>query len=226
MLQLVEMEGKMTENGCIEIPAVVLEQAGICTGDTVKLVYMAEDGELKNTAKEFLLARAGQDVAEELAKEENIAFQIPEELLRDAGIPMDADLDIVCQEGRIIILPSELVQGTEVPEELLAICRELGITEERMKKPVYKLLDEKGRILIPKEFRQMAELESGDIVKLSVSSGKIMVSKVDIVEMGSQDPQAVEAYVNAAVKHMSPAKQVALAARILKFAQQEGGTDC
>ena len=59
MLQLVEMEGKMTENGCIEIPAVVLEQAGICTGDTVKLVYMAEDGELKNTAKEFLLARAG-----------------------------------------------------------------------------------------------------------------------------------------------------------------------
>ena len=40
-----------------------------------------------------------------------------------------------------------------------------------MKKPVYKLLDEKGRILIPKEFRQMAELESGDIVKLSVSSG-------------------------------------------------------
>lgn len=68
MLQLVEMEGKMTENGCIEIPAVVLEQAGICTGDTVKLVYMAEDGELKNTAKEFLLARAGQDVAEELAR--------------------------------------------------------------------------------------------------------------------------------------------------------------
>lgn len=132
MLQLVEMEGKMTENGCIEIPAVVLEQAGICTGDTVKLVYVAEDGELKNTAKEFLLARAGQDVAEELAKEENIAFQIPEELLRDAGIPMDADLDIVCQEGRIIILPSELVQGTKVPEELLAICRELGITEDKV----------------------------------------------------------------------------------------------
>ena len=92
-----------------------------------------------------------------------------------------------------------------------------------MKKPVYKLLDEKGRVLIPLE---MAELESGDIVKLSMSSGKIVVSKVDIVEMGSQDPQAVEAYVNAAVKHMSPAKQVALAARILKFAQQEGGTDC
>ena len=136
MLQLVEMEGKMTENGCIEIPAVVLEQAGICTGDTVKLVYMAEDGELKNTAKEFLLARAGQDVAEELAKEEEpfylaVNFTAPHAPW-DAGIPMDADLDIVCQEGRIIILPSELVQGTKVPEELLAICRELGITEDKV----------------------------------------------------------------------------------------------
>ena len=59
-----------------------------------------------------------------------------------------------------------------------------------MKKPVYKLLDEKGRILIPKEFRQMAELESGDIVKLSVSSGKIMVSKVDIRQTEQGDTES------------------------------------
>ena len=77
-----------------------------------------------------------------------------------------------------------------------------------MKKPVYRLLDEKGRVLIPKEMRQMAEMEGGDIVKLSVTSGKISVSKVEIVEAGSQNP-------------------VELAARILKLAQQqEGGKSC
>ena len=91
-----------------------------------------------------------------------------------------------------------------------------------MKKPVYKLLDEKGRVLIPKELRQKAEMEYGDILKLSVSGGKLSIVKVDIVEVGSQDPEAVEAYVNAAVKTMSHEKQVALAARILKFAQEEG----
>lgn len=96
-----------------------------------------------------------------------------------------------------------------------------------MKKPVYKLLDEKGRVLIPKELRQKAEMESGDILKLSVSGGKVSVAKVDIVEVGSQNPEAVEAYVNAAVKVMSHEKQVELAARILRFAQQqEGGKDC
>lgn len=91
-----------------------------------------------------------------------------------------------------------------------------------MKKPVYKLLDEKGRVLIPKELRQKAEMEYGDILKLSVCGGKLSIVKVDIVEVGSQDPEAVEAYVNAAVKTMSHEKQVALAARILKLAQEEG----
>ena len=104
MLQLVEMEGKMTENGCIEIPAVVLEQAGICTGDTVKLVYMAEDGELKNTAKEFLLARAGQDVAEELAKEENIAFQIPPKKFSSKGMPDAAGVPLHFWRNKIALL--------------------------------------------------------------------------------------------------------------------------
>ena len=91
-----------------------------------------------------------------------------------------------------------------------------------MKKPVYKLLDEKGRVLIPLEMRQKAEMEKGDILKVSINSGKIVISKVDILEVGKQDAEAVEAYVHAAVKTMSHEKQVALAARILKLAQQEG----
>jgi bifunctional DNA-binding transcriptional regulator/antitoxin component of YhaV-PrlF toxin-antitoxin module len=36
-----------------------------------------------------------------------------------------------------------------------------------MKKPVYKLLDEKGRVLIPLEMRQKAEIEKGDVVEFS-----------------------------------------------------------
>ncbi len=133
MIQLVEMEGKMNENGCIEVPAVVLEQTGIRTGETVKLIYMAEEESLENEAKEFLLVRAGQDVAGKLAKEEEIAFQIPQELLKDAGIPMDADLDIVYQEQKIIILPAEQTAEVELPEELLALCSELGISKDKVK---------------------------------------------------------------------------------------------
>ena len=65
-----------------------------------------------------------------------------------------------------------------------------------MKKPVYKLLDEKGRVLIPLEMRQKAEIEKGDILKVSINTGKIVISKVDILEVGKQDAEAVEASDN------------------------------
>ena len=78
-----------------------------------------------------------------------------------------------------------------------------------MKKPVYKLLDEKGRVLIPLEMRQKAEIEKGDILKVSINTGKIVISKVDILEVGKQDAEAVEAYVHAAVKTMSHEKHKA-----------------
>lgn len=133
MLQLVEMEGRVTENGCIEIPMTVLDQAGICTGDAIKLIYMAEEEEAKSAAKEFLLVKNDQDVVEELAREQRVSLQIPEELLQDAGIPMDADLDIVCQNGRIVIFSSELLKETEIPEEVMEICNELGISEDKVK---------------------------------------------------------------------------------------------
>lgn len=94
-----------------------------------------------------------------------------------------------------------------------------------MKKDVYKIIDEKGRLLIPFEMRKKAELEKGDIVKVSLTAGKITVAKVDIIEPGKQDAESVEAYVNAAVKTMPHDKQVALAARILKLAQ-DGGNTC
>ena len=49
-----------------------------------------------------------------------------------------------------------------------------------MKKPVYKLLDEKGRVLIPLEMRQKAEIEKGDMLNVSINTGKIVISKLDI----------------------------------------------
>ena len=37
-------------------------------------------------------------------------------------------------------------------------------------------------------------LEKGDILKVSINSGKIVISKVDILEVGKQDAEAVEPF--------------------------------
>ena len=58
-------------------------------------------------------------------------------------------------------------------------------------KPIYKLMDSKGRVLIPKELRTASGMDYGDIVRLGLSSGTVSVQKVDIIEIGDQSPEAV-----------------------------------
>ena len=92
-----------------------------------------------------------------------------------------------------------------------------------MSKPIYKLVDSKGRVLIPKALRETAQMEYGDIVRIGLSSGRITVTKVDIVEVGDQSPEAVEAYVRAAVKAMPDSKRWELLGELSSLLQKKEG---
>ena len=114
-----------------------------------------EKRDFKNESKEFLLVRAGENPAGELMKEENVELRLPPELLADAKIPMDADLDIVCTDRKIVILPHRrwwqekcrrnfLVSVKNLESRRKKVNIVLRMTEEgRDEKPVYKVLDEK-----------------------------------------------------------------------------------
>ena len=132
MVQLVEMTGILNEKGCIEIPIVLLAQTGIHTGDEVNLVYIAAgEGDYRNESREFILKKTGEDPMEELQSGE-AELKLPPQLLADAHIPVDADLDIVCRERMIVILPAGEEESEEVPKEFLDICADLGIPKEKV----------------------------------------------------------------------------------------------
>lgn len=134
MLKLVELALQLKEDGTIEIPIEALEQMGILTGEEIQLIYMAEsEDNLVNASKEFLLTRTAQDVETEMTTEQEVSFQVPVALLKDAGIPLEADLEIVCRNGKIIILPAEEAMAEKaVPEELRCIFEELGISSDKV----------------------------------------------------------------------------------------------
>ena len=52
-----------------------------------------------------------------------------------------------------------------------------------MSKTIYKIIDESGRILVPKEIRNLLNLELGDIVNLQVIENALVVRKVNVVEI-------------------------------------------
>ena len=90
-------------------------------------------------------------------------------------------------------------------------------------KPIYKLVDGKGRVLIPKNLRDAARLEYGDIVRLEIMDGQVTVCKVDVVEAGDQSPEAVEAYVRAAFKSMPDTVRVELIGELSALLQKKEG---
>lgn len=92
-----------------------------------------------------------------------------------------------------------------------------------MNKPVYKIMDDSGRVLIPREWRVLAGLERGDIVRLDFSGGAIAVKKAALVEVGDQSPEAVEAYVRAAIREMPQETQIAIAAQLLGLVEGRKG---
>ncbi len=87
-------------------------------------------------------------------------------------------------------------------------------------KPIYKILDEKGRILIPKALRAAAEMEHGDIVRLGVQKGVVTARKVDLIEIGDQSPEAVEAFVRAAIRDLPEDTLISIAARLLDIIEK------
>lgn len=92
-----------------------------------------------------------------------------------------------------------------------------------MNKPAYKILDCKGRVLIPKELRDASNIDCGDIVRLDFQDGRVSVRKVDIVETGDKSPEALEAFVHAAIREMPEEKQISIAARLLTLLEQRKG---
>ena len=90
-------------------------------------------------------------------------------------------------------------------------------------RPIYKLVDSKGRVLIPKNLREAAKMEYGDIVRLRVEDGSVSVCKVDIIEAGDQSPEAVDAYGRAAFKSMSASIRLELIGELSGLLQRKEG---
>lgn len=83
--------------------------------------------------------------------------------------------------------------------------------------PVFKVLDDKGRVLIPYEMRKEAEIKCGDIVKVSIDKGVVNITKADLIEVCDQSHDARSKYVHSAVKHMSRQEQMELAEKLIRL---------
>lgn len=107
-------------NGALNIPASVLRKMGLLPGDHVRVAYLTKDGQ-ENQYREFLLSSGPLD---ELTEEQQI--RIPNHILEEAHIPADADLQILCLDGCVLICRDSALN----PDELASVLEQLQSVDE------------------------------------------------------------------------------------------------
>lgn len=128
-MKLKEVIVKPQEDGRLIIPTEVLNVVGTDQEGAVHITYLAEeDG---GGLEVFLSSVETDGLTPDELYEEGLQLTVPAELLEEAGIQPDEDLDVVCEERRITILPAR--SGTAVPHELLELCAEIGISPEKVR---------------------------------------------------------------------------------------------
>lgn len=106
--------------GALEIPAAVLREMGLHAGDPVRIAYLTHDGQ-QNSFREFLLSANSLD---KLTDEDQI--RVPDRILSDANLPADADLQILCLNGCIVICQDSVLSS----DELAAVLEQLRTADE------------------------------------------------------------------------------------------------
>ena len=110
-----ELESAIGPDGALVIPAIEIEQMGLRPNDRIYVAYIADDA-LKNRYREFLVSPSSIEVLEEPAQ-----ISIPEELLRDANIPKDADVQIICIDGAVILCQESALHSDDLAQILQSL---------------------------------------------------------------------------------------------------------
>lgn len=112
-MMLHEIACEISNKGDLLIPAAIVEEMGLNAGDQIHIAYLSSDG-ISNDFREFLLTQEG---AEQI-NEDQSSVQIPVQLLEQANIPAESDIQIMCLDGIIIIFRSTILNIQELNEVL------------------------------------------------------------------------------------------------------------
>ena len=132
-MRIIETKGRIADNGSVVLPPDVLETMCVTAGDTVHLAYLSHHPVKEiNSYGEFFLTKDGIDhVTEPVEALESAELSVPHVLLEAAGIPLDDDLDIRCEDGAIIISSADPVK--QLPPQLMELFDSLGVSHDTIR---------------------------------------------------------------------------------------------
>lgn len=107
-MQISEATFTVSDSGSLKIPAAVIKEMGLFPGDHIRVAYLSQNGR-GNIFREFLLSADPLEVLTEVDK-----IQVPSHLLNQANIPDNADLQILCLNGCLLLCQDSALNTNEL----------------------------------------------------------------------------------------------------------------
>ena len=115
-ITIVEDKYTVDESGRLIIPVEAIHEMGLDIGDDVFVSFIS-NGQEANVYRELLIASASLQELDSAPK----SITIPDELMENAGIMPDADIQIICGQGVILITAQASMSTSELREVLQSL---------------------------------------------------------------------------------------------------------
>lgn len=88
------------------------------------------------------------------------------------------------------------------------------------KKIQFKILDQQGRVIIPQEIRDKADIQKGDIVEIRNNRIGIQITKLDIVKLNDESTESLRNMVISSARKLDKKSLLTLAKKLVELAER------
>ena len=88
------------------------------------------------------------------------------------------------------------------------------------KKSQFKILDTQGRLVIPQDIRDKADIHKGDIVEIKNVRNGILIAKLDIVKLNDEPIEALQNMVISSARKLDKKSLLMLTKKMVEMAER------
>ena len=88
------------------------------------------------------------------------------------------------------------------------------------KKSQFKILDTQGRLVIPQDFCDKADIHKGDIVEIKNVRNGILIAKLDIVKLNDESIEALQNMVISSARKLDKKSLLMLTKKMVEMAER------
>ncbi len=88
------------------------------------------------------------------------------------------------------------------------------------KKSEFKILDHQGRVSIPKDIREKADIKKGDIIEIKNNRNGVQISRLDIVKLNDESTESLRNMVISSARKLDKKSLLTLAKKLVEMAER------